>query len=179
MGTRSLVVVSGLPASGKTTVGRVISERLALPLIDKDDVLEALFNSLGCADRDQRQRLSRASDEVLFTLAQSTPDAVLVNWWNHETAPARLRAINSSVVEVFCECPFEIAAERFDARGRHPGHLDRHRSLEEVELGRETLRGTYRGALGLSEQTIRVDTTVPLDPEDVAGRVEAALRNLC
>ena len=47
MGARLLVVVSGLPASGKTTVGRVLSEGLSLPLIDKDAILEALFDSLG------------------------------------------------------------------------------------------------------------------------------------
>jgi hypothetical protein len=156
----------------------VISERLGLPLIDKDDILEALFDSLGCNNRDQRQRLSRASDEVLFTLAQTSGGAVLVNWWNHETASKRLRAISSSLVEVFCDCPIEIAAERFEARERHPGHLDRHRSPEEIAHGLETLRATYRGPLDLSTQTIRVDTTVPLDRAAVEARVQAALHDL-
>ena len=59
-----LVVVSGLTASGKTTVGRLLSERLAMPLIDKDAILEVLFDSVGCNDTTQRTRLSRASDEV-------------------------------------------------------------------------------------------------------------------
>lgn len=45
---RLLVVVSGLAASGKTTVGRLLSEQLSMPLIDKDVILEALFDSLGC-----------------------------------------------------------------------------------------------------------------------------------
>ena len=45
MGARLLVVVSGLPASGKTTVGRALSHGLSLPLIDKDDILEAMFDS--------------------------------------------------------------------------------------------------------------------------------------
>jgi cytidylate kinase len=67
-----LTVVSGLAASGKTTVGRLLSERLSLPLIDKDVILEALFDSLGCDDRYQRYRLSRASDDVLYALAESS-----------------------------------------------------------------------------------------------------------
>ena len=91
-----LIVVSGLPASGKTTVGRLVSQRLSLPLIDKDAILEAMFDSLGCRDRDERSRLSRASDEVLFTLAETSHAAVLVNWWNHDSAPTRLRDITSS-----------------------------------------------------------------------------------
>ncbi len=124
MGARLLVVVSGLPASGKTTVGRVLSEGLSLPLIDKDAILEALFDSLGCDDSDQRRRLSRASEEVLLTQAGSSGAAVLVSWWHHDTAPARLTEIAQSLVEVFCDCPLDVAAARFAARERHPGHLD-------------------------------------------------------
>lgn len=36
-------VLSGLPASGKTTVGRGIASAMAIPLLDKDDFLEDLF----------------------------------------------------------------------------------------------------------------------------------------
>ncbi|GAB3030212.1 hypothetical protein GCM10011376_39850 [Nocardioides flavus (ex Wang et al. 2016)] len=51
MTARLLIVVSGLAASGKTSVGRGLSDGVALPLLDKDDILEALFDSLGCDDR--------------------------------------------------------------------------------------------------------------------------------
>ena len=169
-----LIVVSGLAASGKTTVGRLLSERLSMPLIDKDVILEALFDSLGCDDRDQRYRLSRASDEVLYALAESGA-AVLVNWWNHDTAPARLRAITSSLVEVFCDCPVEVAAARFAARRRHPGHLDQLRSPEEHEEGIRRTRETYQGPLRLSEPIVTVDTSRPLTPDTVVERVRSAL----
>ena len=78
MSARLLVVVSGLAASGKTTVGRLLSERLSLPLIDKDAILEALFDSLGCDSRDQRYRLSRVSDDVLYALAESSRTAAVL-----------------------------------------------------------------------------------------------------
>jgi predicted kinase len=170
-----LVVVSGLAASGKTTVGRLLSEQLSLPLLDKDAILEALFDSLGCNDRDQRYRLSRASDEVLYSLARASGTAVLVNWWNHDTAPARLRALSSSLVEVFCDCPVDIAAARFAARRRHRGHLDRLRTAEEHEDGIRRMRETFRGPLGLSEPVITVDTSGALDTELVVERVRAAI----
>lgn len=170
-----LIVVSGLAASGKTTVGRLLSERLRLPLIDKDAILEALFDSLGCNDRDQRYRLSRASDEVLYALAESSGPAVLVNWWNHDTAPARLRAISSSLVEVFCDCPVEVAAARFAARRRHPGHLDELRSPEEHVEGIRRMRETYRGPLRLSEPVVTIDTSRQIDPGSVVERVRTAM----
>jgi predicted kinase len=172
---RPLIVVSGLAASGKTTVGRLLSERLGMPLIDKDVILEALFDSLGCDDRDQRYRLSRASDELLYALADSSRGAVLVNWWNQDTAPARLRAISSSLVEVFCDCPVEVAAARFAARRRHPGHLDHLRSAEEHQEGIRRMRETYRGPLRLSEPIVTVDTSRPLNLDSVVERVRSAM----
>lgn len=170
-----LIVISGLAASGKTTVGRSIAQRLSMPLIDKDEILEALFDSLGCDDPDQRHRLSRASDEVLYRLAASTSAAVLVNWWDQETAPVRLRAITTSLIEVFCECPSEVAGARFAARERHPGHLDRLRTPEDHKQGIVRMRETFRGPLGLSEYLVTVNTGREVDVAALLRRVTSAI----
>ena len=170
-----LIVVSGLAASGKTTVGRKLSTGLSLPLLDKDEILETLFDSLGCDSREQRHRLSRASDEILFRLAASTDAAVLVNWWNHETAPERLLSITDSVVEVFCDCPIEVAAARFIARERHPGHLDRQRTPAEHDEGIRRLRESYRGPLRLSDSLVTVDTDRPVDAEKLLDEVSGCI----
>jgi predicted kinase len=168
---RLLIVVSGLAASGKTTVGRALSRHLSLPLLDKDDILEALFDSLGCEDRDRRKQLSRASDDVLLRVAAATDMAVVVNWWNHDTAPARLASAAESLVEVHCECPVEVAASRFTARERHPGHLDRFRTTEEHEDGVRRLRESYRGPLGLRGPVVVVDTSRPVDERALLAEV--------
>jgi shikimate kinase len=51
---RPFVVLSGLPGSGKSTIGREIAAALSLPLIDKDDILARLFDGrglvTGCGD---------------------------------------------------------------------------------------------------------------------------------
>ena len=170
-----MIVVSGLAASGKTTVGRALSEGLSLPVIDKDDILEALFDSMGCENREQRHRLSRASDEVLFRVAASSGSAVLVNWWNHHTAPDRLRSVADSVVEVFCDCPIDVAAARFTTRQRHPGHLDRLRTPEEHAEGIRRLRESCRGPLRLNDSLITVNTDRPVDVDGLLTDVRAAL----
>jgi hypothetical protein len=87
--------VSGLPGSGKSTVGRALAEQLALPVFDKDVILEALYDSLGPATRTGSGRLSRAGDVVLFTLAAQAARTVLDNWWHRDSAPARLRQLGS------------------------------------------------------------------------------------
>lgn len=168
------MVVSGLPASGKTTVGRLLGERLAMPVIDKDAILEVLFDSLGCPDRAERTRLSRASDEVLYALAATCPAAILVSWWHRDSAPERLRAIATSIVEVFCECPTDVAAARFASRVRHPGHHDGDRTASDVQRSFDDLPGTAREPLGLGT-VVRVDTGGTLDADLVVRQVRAAL----
>nr|WP_300044613.1 AAA family ATPase [uncultured Nocardioides sp.] len=158
-----LIVVSGLAASGKSTVGRALGTGLSLPLLDKDVVLEALFDTLGCDNREQRHRLSRASDEVLFRLAASSGEAVLVNWWNHDTALTRLRACADVLIEVFCDCSIDEAAVRFAERERHPGHLDHLRTYDEHQEGIRRLRESYRGPLLLDGPRVVVDTSRPVD----------------
>jgi hypothetical protein len=78
---RCFVVVSGLPGSGKSTLARTLAAALGLPLLDKDDILERLFESKGVGDVDWRRTLSRESDRILETEALASRGAVLVSHW--------------------------------------------------------------------------------------------------
>jgi predicted kinase len=75
-----LIVVTGLPATGKTTLARELASRLRVPLLAKDAIKEPLLSTLGASDRAQSRRLSDASFAVLFTMA-------------HELAAAGIDAI--------------------------------------------------------------------------------------
>lgn len=48
-------------------------------MLDEDEILEALFDSLGIGDAEWRQRLSRAADEASQRLAGQTAGAVLAS----------------------------------------------------------------------------------------------------
>ncbi|MBY8846678.1 hypothetical protein [Streptomyces sp. SP2-10] len=98
-----------------------MAAQLGLPVIDKDAILETLFDSLGVGDHAWRHGLSRASDEILFTLAAQAKCAVLDNWWHHDTAPERLCRLNAHLIEIFCDCDPALAAQRFQTWARHPG----------------------------------------------------------
>lgn len=75
------VIVSGIPASGKTTLGKALAQKLSLPHLDKDEILEASFEREGTGDVAWRKKLSRASDETLERLAVDSSGAVVTSFW--------------------------------------------------------------------------------------------------
>jgi predicted kinase len=65
-----LVIVSGPPCSGKTTLARWLAKELALPLIAKDNIKELLFDHLGWSDRAWSKKLGRATYPLIYYLSR-------------------------------------------------------------------------------------------------------------
>lgn len=138
------IVVSGLPGSGKSTLAGAIATSIgrygvSWPVIDKDDLLERLFPKGGEIDARERRRLSRVADDQLILHMRRQPHGVMVSWWRHPqstrdsgTPVSWFRAISTRVVEVHCVCAPDVAAARFVARTRHPGHLDATRNYADI-----------------------------------------------
>ena len=180
-GARELVVISGLPGSGKTTVGLRLAATLAMPLIDKDDILERLFESRGIGDAAWRRLLSREADEILEREVSSCHRAVVVSFWRLPGMSADsgtpidwLTRAPNRVVNVHCACDPETAARRFTSRQRHRGHLDADVRFADVLANLRCL--AELGPLNLRPR-IDIDTTsCDLDLAELVPRVESALR---
>jgi predicted kinase len=160
-----IVVVTGPPAAGKTTVARALADGLRLPLIAKDPVKEALFDALGHEELQWTKRLGRAVYPLLFHVLESQLRAgrscVVEANFDHDTASAELARLQERLpfraLQVVCTAAPDVLLARYRARTgtRHPGHFDelRHDDVREaVEAGR------WR-ALQLDGETVEVDTT--------------------
>jgi predicted kinase len=173
-GEHRLVIISGPPASGKSTIAGPLAAELGFALIAKDRIKEALHDALGVeASLPWSRRLGAAAMELLWTLAANAPSAVLeANFWSgDERHEARLRALGAAAVEVHCACPIEECLRRYARRApnRHPVHVDSHEA-------RASVASFARCAvpLGLGP-VISVDTTRPVDIRALASDVRQQL----
>jgi predicted kinase len=128
---RRVVVVSGPPAAGKSTLAAPLAAELGFTLIAKDRIKETLHDALGrAADADLAwsQRLGAAAMELLWALALDAPAVVLeANFWPGDArVEARVRALGTVPVEVHCQCPIDECMRRYAERApsRHPAHVD-------------------------------------------------------
>jgi dephospho-CoA kinase len=56
-----IIIVTGRPAAGKSTLAKWLSQELKFPLVSKDSIREQLFDRLGSKDRKWAQELGKAS----------------------------------------------------------------------------------------------------------------------
>jgi hypothetical protein len=156
------VVVSGLPASGKSTIGRAIAKAMQLPFLDKDHLLEGLFDSHGVGDSAWRTKLSRTADEELRRQAGASLGAVMASWWRHPRSTSAsgtpitwLTSLPGELVELHCNCSPNVAVDRFVSPNRHPGHLDGRYNRLELLATFEEQRSLGPLALG---RIVQIDT---------------------
>jgi predicted kinase len=171
---RSILLVSGAPASGKSTLARALAQIFRYPLISKDTIKESLFDSLGAHltrtldSPELSHLLSRAAMEMLWSLAPGCPQVILeANFRprsDHERA--RIAALQGRKLEVYCHCTGEEASRRFRERAtkaeHHPAHSMKIISAELLE--------EFDRPVGLCP-VIDVDTERSVDALAVADRI--------
>lgn len=168
------ILVTGLPASGKSTLGRRLAEELCWSYLDKDDFLEALFEEHGVGDEQWRRRLSIEADKQFQSSALEQTNTVLVSHWRPRdrtdtgTTADWVNRRFQNTVEVYCECEPEFAARRFVGRTRHLGHLDNKKSKEAILAWMHDLAGCYPINSG---SVVRVSTMNDIAIQSLANEI--------
>lgn len=182
-----LLIVTGPPCAGKTTLGKRIARELGWPLINKDGIKEALFDTLGWQDRAWSKKLGYASYTVLFyvveaQLAAGCSVVVESNFrveFDSERFQALARCHPFRAVQILCHAAPETLLQRFAQRTasgeRHPGHVDH---LYYEEFVASLAQYTYT-PLVLDGPVLAVDTTdfEKLDYAEIWAAVKTAFSN--
>ncbi|MBI2482597.1 ATP-binding protein [Candidatus Uhrbacteria bacterium] len=165
-----LVVVCGLPGTGKTTLAQALAARWHWPCFSKDATCkEPLYELLGGSTLEESRRLGSVAIQMLLRMVemqlrygvsciveapfQYSEDGVRFAQWAEEYGVA--------ITCVVCTVDEEERLRRFRSRTRHPAHHDADRTPHAAHAV------PYHSFPG---ELIWLDTAQPL--EDVIGAVE-------
>lgn len=193
------ILVTGIPASGKSTMAEAISERLKLPVISKDAVKELLFDNVGFQSREEKVNLGIASMEIMYYVAGQLMKAgqsfILENNFEYSSEHAIKNLLDKyhySVLTITLTGDHKVIYQRFLERESSP---DRHRGhvvndcYPERESNPKELKSTsisyenymygikHRGfdAFLVDGKQIKVDTTdfSKIDMDELFSQIEA------
>ncbi len=172
MSALTLIVMAGLPGTGKSTIAREVAALLRAPLFDKDRVREALFGP-------KHVEYSRVQDDFCVGVLYSAAEHVAVRGsathvvldgrtysrsYQVEELHALARRLGARVVLVECIASRDAVRERLANDVRQATHLARDRTFEryeQLEREREPLDAALTidtSRLGLGECIERVRT---------------------
>jgi len=160
-----LVLVTGPPASGKTTIARELARRLEIPAFHKDDFKECLGDEIPGSTLEWSQRLGAASYRALYHVGQSLLEAGLsvlleANFHPELSLPdLRAFASDADVAQVVCRADPDVLMYRY--RNRYTSHGRHHVHLSADAHGAGYLEAAFRRdhRLDLAGLTLACDTT--------------------
>ena len=125
------ILVTGIPASGKSTMAEFLAERLRLPVISKDKLKEILFDDVGFASRSEKVALGTAAMNIMYYTTRQLMECglpfILENNFENisrEGICSLLQKYSYHAVTVVLTGDYKIIYQRFLERNESP---DRHR----------------------------------------------------
>lgn len=128
------ILVAGMPASGKTTLARKLSDKLHIPMVSKDEIKELFYDTVGFTSREGKIALGMGSMEAMYYFAGQLlrvgQSVILENNFEEcsKTGIEELLArYGCKAVTIRLEGSLEMMYERFVTReksqDRHRGHV--------------------------------------------------------
>jgi predicted kinase len=129
-----MILVAGMPASGKTSFAKRLSSELKIPLITKDEIVEILYDKVGFRSSRKKQALNVSSMEIMFQIAESlmkVKKMMILESCFDKTMQAKLEELinqySYTPLTLLFEGKTEVLYNRYIERDmspeRHKGHV--------------------------------------------------------
>ena len=187
-----VIIIAGMPASGKSTVAKKLGTEFGYPILEKDDLKEALFDTVGFECYAEKRRLDLAAAAVLLRAADAMLKAgtslIIVNNFRTDMEEAVQNMLDSNqciCVTVFftgnADVFYKRYVERDLAHARHLGHIVQDHypphpgDCTDYAMTREEFAEKFE-KLGMADfringKRIEVDATNP-EQIDVSGLID-------
>ncbi len=128
---KTVILVNGVPASGKSTVARALAHHFDLPYLSLDGIKEPFMARLDNIDRELNRQLGYAAYQAIWSMVAQAPLRciyVIDAWFGFQSREQLRQYLREAgvtqVLEVWNQISGELAAERYAARtGQRPkGH---------------------------------------------------------
>jgi len=129
-----LIIVAGMPATGKSTIAAGLADVFHYPILEKDNIKEVLFDTIGFENYPQKRRLDIAANGVLLhvleLMLKADTSVIVVNNFDTESAKQLcelMETYQSRSVTVFLNGDAQVLYQRYVERDnlhkRHLGHI--------------------------------------------------------
>lgn len=194
-----LIIIAGMPATGKSTLAKKLSDAFGLAILEKDEIKDEMFDTIGFKDRKEKRALDVAANAILLrcteTLLSKGNSLIIVNNFDSdmsERVQDMIDKVGCNCVTVFLNGDPEVLYQRYVARdarnARHMGHtfIDRYPPLEGDEIGKSMTREYFADRFekhGMADfklkgKRIDLDATHPekIDVEQLISDIKEALK---
>ena len=187
-----IIILTGMPAAGKSTIAAKLSDAFKLPILEKDNLKEGLFDTLGFENYPQKRKLDHAANAVLLRCAEALikQQVPMIIDNNFDTASGE--QLNKLVTDYDCDCLtiflggntdvfYERYVERDRLHLRHLGHIlqehypPREGDCLDYTMTREEFAEKFEkrgmGSFQCKGERIEIDATYP-EKVDVDALIE-------
>ncbi|TCV95452.1 AAA family ATPase [Biostraticola tofi] len=174
---KRVVLVNGIPASGKSRLAAALSERTTWPVLSLDSIKNPFLERIEGVDREFNRLLGKASYQAIWSIVADAPAGTtfIIDAWfgfqpkellHHYLLQANVR----HGAEIWCKISAATAANRYQARldQRLPGHPGKEYIPELVALA-------ARAEPMMLTPFLTVEHTTPLDMDSVYKWITEAL----
>jgi shikimate kinase len=161
------IYLVGFMGSGKSTIGLLLADRIGWHFVDLDAEIEAteqmsileIFETRGEAEF---RRIEREKMRALVRAIESGRPTVLALGGGAIVQPENYALVENNGITIWLDCPFETVRRRVEPASHRPLARDPASFAQLYETRRESYA--------------RADYRIPIESDDPAVAVEAALR---